>query len=54
MEIFETLLAFVGYGLGAVVAMAIVHSGLKARRTRVNLQHIRDFMNRRDLSRGKF
>jgi uncharacterized membrane protein YccC len=46
MEVFGALLSAVGYGLGAWVAMMIVFACFKARRTRVSLQNIRDFMSR--------
>jgi hypothetical protein len=54
METFGTILGLGAYAFGSWIAMTIVYSGMKARRTRVNLQHIRDFMNRRDISRGKY
>ena len=49
MEIFSALLSVIGYGLGAWIAMMLVFACLKARRTRVSLRNVREFM-----SRGEF
>jgi hypothetical protein len=46
MEIFGAILSAVGYGLGVWVAMMIVFALFKARRTRVSLRNVREFMSR--------
>ena len=44
MDVFGAILSAVGYGLGGWVAMILVFAAHKARRTRISLRNVREFM----------